>query len=134
MTGDILTGQAAIEHMVDRWQEITMGMVGLETDLPWFIVDRAGGDYRTFLSLADGTAVTVLDSDATPDDIPDDLRPDGSVDDGVVGMLERAFSNQGGGSYPLPDEGVFAVAFREAEQRRSLRVGLLDDAVGVVDE
>lgn len=131
---DILTGEEAVERMTETWQDIGQGKVEIESVGTWLIVRRAGGDYSTFLSLVDGTAVTILDSDATSRHIPEDLRPEEDVPEDDHQMVADAFKNAGGGSYPLPDEGVFAMSFREDGERKRLEVGLTDDTLEVTDD
>lgn len=129
---DVLTGTDAVDQLVDTWQDIGMGMVNMDIHDPWFVVTRAGGSFRTFLSLVDSFAVTILDADADPSDIPDEYTPERGVTDDEWEMLQTAFDNGSGGAYPLPDKGVFAVAYRDGDEHRHLHVGLTDDTLTTV--
>jgi len=129
----ILTGDEAVAHMTDTWQNVGMGMVSAEIIGPWFIVDRSGGNYRTFISLVDDTVVTILNGEATTRHIPEDLRPDQDVDDETLQLIGRAF-NGSGGMYPVDGGSRFEVSFIEDETRYSLQIHTDKKAVYIVEE
>lgn len=133
----VLMGEAAVDHMLERWGEITHGMVTVEVQDRWLIISRAGGDYTTFLSIVDGTAVTLTDAkDASVEDLPEDVCEPLATDrlsDDEIAMFERAFDAPSGGAYPLGAADAFALAYKEDDGMKQLLVGLLDDTLEVVD-
>lgn len=131
---DILTGDDAAEHVTETWQNLGHGLVDVEVRGSWLVVQRKGGDYTAFFSLVDDTAVTILNDGATTRHIPKALRPEESVSDEGEGMLARASENKGCGVYPLPDEGVFVIHFKEDDGYKELAVGLTSDRFEIVDE
>ena len=124
---DILTGEEATQYMTDRWNDPGAGMTQIEVQGVWLVVRRSGGTYTTFISMVDDTAVTITDPSATSRHIPKDLRPDGELSTPQKSALSAAFDGGGGGSYPLPDEGVFSLGFTRDGDHIGLRIGLNDD-------
>lgn len=130
---DLLVGQEAVDYVADTWNDIGQGKVELEIMNPWLVARRKGGDYTFFLSLVDDTAVTILDDNAATTHIPDEHRPDAVLDAEVDAALERAFTaDAGGGTYPLPDEGVWSFNFKDGDGREQIKIGLLSPKV-IVD-
>lgn len=128
---DYWTGDDAVQYLTENWDSVGMGMVNVEVQDLWLIVRRSGGDFSTFLSLVDGTAVTILSDSATTRHVPKHLRPDGELTAEEQSSLGHAFRNTGGGVYPLRDEGVFSVGFIDEDEHMELLVGLTDDRLKV---
>lgn len=129
----ILTGQEAIDHMTDTWKDIGMGLVNVEVHEPWLIVRRSGGNYSAFISVVDGTAVTILDDGATTRHIPKEHHPGVPFTDVQADRLSEAMAAESTGVYPLPDDGVFAVGFRSDGEAIQIHVGLTDDTFELAD-
>jgi hypothetical protein len=132
---EILTGEGAIERMTSTWQDLGMGKVGLEVVRPYLVVWRHGGEYTTFIPIAGGTAVTITaGGDATTRHVPDDLKPEEGPSEEQYDALTKALVSDGTGSYPLPEEGVFAIGYRDGEEHKQVEVGLTDDHFAVTDQ
>ena len=129
----ILTGEEAVDQMIETWNDVGMGKVEIESAGNWFIIRRSGGGFSTFLSLVDGTAVTITDCEATTRHIPKGLRPEGSVNEEDHSTLVTAFKNAGIGSYPLEDEGVFRFGYSHHGMHREVLIGLTTDRFEVRD-
>lgn len=128
----ILTGQDAIDHVVDTWQDLGQDKVEIELREPYLVVRRSGGHYSAFISLVDGTAATILDDTATTRHIPKQHRPETGVPDERIDTLAHAFEHSSGGIFPRPDDGVLVFNYDDGN-RRELRVGLTTDTFEVCD-
>lgn len=115
---EVLLGDEAVEHVADTWSDIGQGKVEIEVIGPWLIIRRNGGDYTFFLSITDDTTAVILDDEATTRHIPEEHRPAHVIDAHVDSVLGRAFNaDSGGGTYPLPSEGVWSYNFIEDDDR-----------------
>lgn len=125
----MLSDQEAVDHIVDGWQTLHHGMVNTTIIEPWLLVRRGGGDYAAFISLVSGD-IFVLTDGGSLEDLP--MEPTAELSDERREMIKRAFEAQSTGTYPLPDDGVFAISFKE-DGHKQLRVGFQDNTMEIID-
>lgn len=129
---DLYSGEKAADLLVSKWEEF-LGKVDMEVVGNYLIIRRGHGDMTFFLSLVDDTAVYVADDSVTTRHIPENFRAEGDLPDERVNMLARATNNQSTGSYPLGEDGVYALGFREDGDHYQLQIGLTDDTFEIVE-